>query len=111
MLTKNNLTLLNTSILTNFGYYNYKELSLQEVKDLIELYEGFDSAIGHQSTCDVLLSLLELNVPMNRQQYSQQVGQAAIIFKLNGRPEEGVILTAEQIEEIGYTFGLLTRLS
>jgi Domain of unknown function (DUF1874) len=111
MITKNVLTLLNTSILTNFGSYDYTPVSLKDVKNLIEEWEGFESAVGHQSTCDVLTSLLGYNVPMNRQQYSQAVGQTAIVFKLKSRPEEGQILTVKEIEEIGYDFGLLIRKS
>lgn len=111
MITVNSLALLNTSILTNFGSYSYSPLFLQEVKDKIEEYEGFKSYVGHQSTCDVLQSLLGLSVQMNREQYLQQVGQSALVFKLKGRPEEGKLLTVEEIEEIGYEFGVLTRLS
>lgn len=103
------VTILNTSILTNFGSFNYEPLTLEESKVLVS--EGFESAVGHQSTCDVLSSLLEKEVKMNRVQYSQKVGDVALVFKLKGRAEEGKILTAAEIEAIGYEFGKLTRLS
>lgn len=102
-------TILNTSILTDFGSYDYKEISLQEARKMIR--KGFSSAVGHQSTCDVLNPLLRANVPMNRIFYKQEVGDVALVFKLNGRPPEGKILTVEEIEEIGYSFGRLVRLS
>ena len=102
-------TILNTSILTNFGTYNYEPLTLEEAKYLIS--EGFESAVGHQSTCDILSSLLGEEVKMNRVQYSQKVGDIALVFKLKGRPEEGKILTVAEIVSIGYEFGKLTRLS
>jgi len=101
------ITLLNTSILTHYGSYNYEPLTLEQARELVQ--EGFNSAVGHQSTCDVLETLLGVEVPMNRVQYSQGVGDVALVFKLNGRPEEGKILSAQEIEQIGYAFGKLTR--
>ncbi len=52
--------------------------------------------------------LLGVPVPVNRIQYEQTTGDLAVVFKLRGRPPEGKILTAEEIEAIGYDFGLLT---
>ena len=46
---------------------------------------------------------------MNRIMFEQQEGQKALVFKLLGRPEEGKILTTEEIEQIGYKFQLLIR--
>lgn len=103
------VTILNTSILTNFGSFNYESLTLEESKTLVS--EGFESAVGHQSACDILSSLLGKEVKMNRVQYSQKVGDVALVFKLKGRAEEGKILTVAEIEAIGYEFGKLTRLS
>lgn len=100
-------TILNTSILTTFGSFSYQPLSLDEAKACVA--DGFESAIGHQSTADVVSTLLGVAVPMNRQQYSQCVGDNALVFKLKGRPPEGVILSTAEIEAIGYEWGLLTR--
>lgn len=102
------VTILNTSILTSFGSYNYEPLTLEESKFLIS--EGFESAVGHQSTCDVLSKLLCKEVKLNRIQYSQKVEDTALVFKLKGRPEEGKILTIAEIEAIGYEFGKLIRI-
>ncbi|MEU7855285.1 DUF1874 domain-containing protein [Nonomuraea sp. NPDC049141] len=41
----------------------------------------------------------------------QQPGQRARVCKLNGRPPEGQVLSLEDLEEIGYSFKLLERLS
>lgn len=65
------------------------------------------SAIGHQSTADILTELLDMPIPMNRILFQQEPGQKAICFKLKGRPEEGKILSREEIEQIGYEFKLL----
>ena len=100
-------TILNSPILTGYGSYDYEPINIDEAKSLIK--DGFNSAVGHQSTCDVLSTLLEVNVPLNRVQYTQQDGETALIFKLKSRPEEGRILTASEIEAVGYEFGLLRR--
>ena len=107
------ITVLNTSILTNFGKYQYSEISLDRAREIAQQANDFNqlvSAVGHQSACDILTKLLGVTIPMNRIEYKQEVGTAALIFKLKGRPEEGKILTVEEIEEIGYNFGLLIRL-
>jgi hypothetical protein len=102
------VTLLNTSILTSFGDYQYKEITLEHAMEFVNA--GFyQSAIGHASTAQIMTELLGVPVEMNRMLYSQQVGEAAIVFKLNGRAPEGVILSREEIEKIGYSWGLLTR--
>ena len=54
--------------------------------------------------------LLEIEVKANRIEYLQNVDEVALIFKLRSRPPEGKILTREEIEEIGYDFGILRRL-
>lgn len=104
------LALLNTSILTATGSYILADIKLEEAKELINHNtDNLDSAIGHQSTAEIMTTLLGVDVPVNRQLFSQEVGQQALVFKLNGRPQEGKILTATEIEEMGYKFQLLTR--
>ena len=104
------LAVLNTSILTTEGTFTLKDITLEEAKNLVTENEIL-SAVGHQSTADILTTLLETEIPMNRIQFAQETGQKALVFKLNGRPEEGKILTAEEIEAIGYKFQLLTKIS
>ena len=102
------VTLLNTSIITVDGSYELKSITLEEAKSIVKDAE-LDSAIGHQSTADVMTTLLGVNVNMNRQMFAQEVGQLALVFKLNGRPEEGKILSLEEIKKIGYSWKLLIR--
>ncbi len=104
------ITILNTSILTNYGCYGYDSATLQEVRDLISGSE-WQSAVGHASTAEILTELLGVEVPVNRMVYSQAVCEKAIVFKLKGRPQEGKILSRDEIEEIGYEFGILERVS
>lgn len=104
------LALLNTSILTTTGTFRLDDITLEEAKNLVHNNEIL-SAVGHKSTADILTTLLKKEIPANRIEYTQNVNEKALVFKLNGRPEEGKILTADEIEQIGYKFQLLTKLS
>ena len=103
------ITLLNTSILTDYGTFEFVAISLAEARKLVRENE-IQSAIGHQSTAEILTELLGIKVKTNRFEYSQKTGESALVFKLRTRPPEGKILTGEEIEEIGYDFGILRRL-
>ena len=102
------ITILNTSILTQYGDYSYSPISLVEAKKMVKI-SGFQSAIGHESTAKIISTLLEIECPVNRILYSQKVGTSALVFKLNGRPEEGKILTIKEIKKIGYSWGKMER--
>lgn len=103
-----NIVLLNTSILTTHGASVYCPLTLQQAQWLVNQPSAtVTSAIGHDATAQILSELLERDVPVNRVQYKQQIGDVAIVFKLNGRPPEGKILTVEECHAIGFTFGAL----
>lgn len=102
------LGILNTSILTTAGNYELKNISLEEARNLA-LENELDSAVGHVSAAEIMTTLLGVEIQVNRKFFVQQPGQQALVFKLNGRPEEGKILTTAEIEEIGYKFQLLTR--
>lgn len=104
------LAILNTSILTAAGSYTLQDITVEEARELVE-DNNLDSAVGHASTAQVMTTLLGVEIPTNRQLFVQQPGQQALVFKLNGRPAEGKILTAEEIEAIGYKFQLLTRIA
>lgn len=104
------ITILNTSILTTTGTFRLDDITLDEAKNLVHNNKIL-SAVGHKSTADILTTLLEKEIPANRIEYAQNVNEKALVFKLNGRPEEDKILTADEIQEIGYKFQLLTKLS
>ena len=104
------LAILNTSILTTEGTFTLKDLTLEEAKNLVK-ENNILSAVGHQSTSSILTTLLETEILVNRIQFAQETGQKALVFKLNWRPEAGKILTVEDIEEIGYKFQLLIKIS
>ena len=100
--------ILNCAICTDVGEYSFKKSSLEEVKALLK-ENDFVSAIGHKSTAEVLTELIGTDIPMNRIQFKQKLGQTAIVFKLSGRIPEGKILSREEIDEIGYEFYLLVK--
>lgn len=102
------ITLLNTSILTTYGTYYYKQITLETARELVK-YNKFQSAIGHQSTANMMTILLGVKVLVNRVFYQQKIGEMALVFKLNGRPEEGKVLTREDLEDIGFEWGLLVK--
>ncbi|TFI51027.1 DUF1874 domain-containing protein [Mastigocladus laminosus UU774] len=103
------VTLLITSILTNDGTYKLHTIDLATAR-LLCAGNTVESAIGIAQTCDLLTELLGFDVPVNRQQYSQQPGEIALVFRLNARIPEGKVLTREELDEIGYSFKVLERL-
>ncbi len=103
------ITLLNTSVLTTFGIFEFQPLTLEKARSLILVNEVF-SAIGHPETAEILSDLLGIPVAANRIEYVQEVGETALIFKLKSRIPEGKVLNRMEIEEIGYEFGILRRL-
>jgi len=103
------ITLLNTSVLTSYGCYDFRPISLTEAKELVA-GSKIVSAIGHLATAEILSELLETEIPVNRTEFLQETGDEAIVFKLRARVSEGRVLNRQEIEEIGYDFGILRRL-
>ena len=103
------VAILNTSIVTSDGVYVRKTINLDEAKALVA--GEFISYVGHPSTCEIMSSLLGVEVPMNRSQFTQGAGQTALVFKLNGRPEPGAELSREDLERIGFSFMRLIRVA
>ena len=104
------LAILNTSIVTVDGDYRLTSITLDDARALVR--EGpIDSAVGHESTAALLTTLLGVDIPTNRQLFAQQIGQRALVCKLNGRPPEGKVLSREDLESIGYSFKILERVS
>ncbi len=102
------VVLLNTSIVTTYGNFDYKPTSLEIVKELVRSNTmPVVSAIGHASTAQIISTLLGVDISVNRIEYKQHPRDCVLVFKLNGRPEEGRILNVEEIEKIGYTWGRL----
>lgn len=101
-----NFYLLNSPILSNWGHFEFEgPIDLAQARAAMP--DQFVSAIGHQTTADLLSQLLHINVPMNRAQIVMQSGDVALVFRLKKRPPEGAVLDQQQLDAIGYEFGLL----
>jgi len=77
-------------------------ISVDEAKQL--LASGFVSAVGHQSTAEIMSQVLGIPVPYCRAQVYLEPGDQAICFILKARPPEGRVLSTKELESIGYYF-------
>jgi hypothetical protein len=75
-----------------------RPIDLQRVKSLLEL--GFESAVGHQSTAEILSTLLGIEVPTNRTAIKLQSGDTLIVFQLGVRLQEGQVLDKEEVLDL-----------
>lgn len=103
------IALFNGTVATTNGLYSIKDIDVDTAKMYVK-QNGFISAIGHEATAKIMSRLLEQDIPMNRIQFHQEVGQKAIAFKLNKRPDEGIVLNKEEVESIGYSLKIMERL-
>ena len=103
------IAIFNGTVVTSNGLYRISDIDVDASKELIQRH-GSISAIGHEATAKIMSEILEVDIPMNRIQFVQEVGQYAIVFKLNIRPAEGVILTSEELKDIGFALKLMERL-
>jgi hypothetical protein len=99
------LYVLNSPILTSFGFYSYKPLSLAEAIELLK--QGFVSAVGHEATASFLSQLTGITISVNRIQVKMQPGDKAVVFQVLTRLPEGKVLSTEELKEIPYRLGLL----
>jgi hypothetical protein len=103
--------LLNSSVIPagSDGTWQVKTISndraIQQIKD------GFTSAVGHDSTAELMASLLGVNVPVNRISVKPQPGDILLCFRLKNRAPEGVILSRQQLEELGYEWVIMLYLN
>jgi hypothetical protein len=106
----NFLFLANSTFIPCDGTWVMRTISLDEAKQLA--HYPFTSAIGHSSTAEIISTLLDVEVSMNRITLSNlESGTQLLCFKLKQRAPEGTILTKEEIEAIGYEWKLLTLVS
>jgi len=102
------LYLLNAPIMPNEGVYIYNTLSKEKFIESFnrnkEYYEVV-SAIGHQSTADLLTKILGYKVEMNRINIEMKDGDMALVVRIKTRLPEGQILTDEDLEKVEVEFG------
>jgi len=77
-------------------------ISVDEAKQL--LAKGFISAVGHQSTAEIMSAVLGIPVLYNRAQVFLEPGDEAVCFILRARPPEGRVLSKEELQQLGFYF-------
>jgi len=75
-------------------------ISLDYVKKLLKCNTNFVSAVGHQSTAQLLSQILGVSIKMNRISIQLENGDLAIIVVLGFRPPEGKIYSKDELEQI-----------
>jgi len=93
------------SMLTSDVLLRVKELSINEVRDLLK--ESFMSAVGHESTAQLLSQLLDISVPVNRVSISLRPSDKLVVFQLLTRLPEGKVLTLDELKQLKYKFYLV----
>jgi len=81
------------------------KISIDRASELLK--SEFCSAIGHQSTAELLSQLLNIEVDMKRLQVGFKPGDLAIAFKTRYRAEEGKIYSFNELEEIEFDLFLM----
>ena len=75
-----------------------EEISVSEVKKLLS--QGFESAIGHESTAKLLSQLLGVEVHAKRTMVTLEPSTILIVFQLLERLPEGKILSLEEVKQL-----------
>ena len=103
------VAVLNSSIVTADGLYDLETVSLEEARQMVK--GKITSFVGHQPTNDVLTRLLGVEIPYNRGLFTHQVGQVALVCRLEGgRIPNGVQLSESELAKLGFSFKRLIRL-
>lgn len=109
------LTFLNAPVVTASGVFNYEQISPVIARKIITEFKTsgreINSAVGHEATAEVMTRLLKFPVDFNRTEFAQTPEDVALVFRLNKRQPEGKVLCCQELEDIGYELGLLTRLA
>ncbi len=104
------LYILNSPVMTSYGLWQYEPISVLEAKKIIDYHDGeFTSAIGHESTAKLLSELLEEDIQVNRIKAELKVGDHAIVFILKTRAPELKIYTKEELMNMDWELGLITK--
>lgn len=106
------IILMNSPVATVEGIYELIEVSADEVIEVIQSGSPeICSFIGHPGTAAVMETLLGIHIPVNRGMYKHEVGDIVFVFRLLQRMPEGAVLSAAEIEAIGYEFMRFNRIA
>lgn len=109
------LTFLNAPVVTAPGVFNYETISSQTARRLIKEFQEqgreIASAVGHEATAELMTRLLGFPVKFNRTEFNQTTDDVALVLRLHKRAPEGKVLCCDELEDIGYELGLLSRIA
>ena len=92
-------------MLTGDGAIGVVEITDQRAKSILS--DGFQSAIGHQSTADFIKAMIGIDVPVNRVSLSLEDEDMMVVLQLQGRLQEGKVLSEEEMKQIPYKWYLV----
>ena len=100
--------LMNASVIPagSDGIWEAVSIETESVRMSLQRFEWV-SAVGHESSAQVMSKALRVEIPCNRIQVSPEPGDRLLCFKLNGRAPEGVVLNESQLLEIGFSWTLM----
>jgi hypothetical protein len=102
--------IMNTSIVPNNGTFTLATIDEDEAKKWVANGD-WTSAVGHPGTAEVMSSLLGTEISPNRIQVTFEVGDEALVFKLDCRLPEGKVLNAEELKGLPFSWKLLRRIA
>jgi len=85
----------------NTATVTFRRVTVEEAKKLLET-EAFISAVGHESTANLLSRLLDRPIAMNRITVAMSVGDQALHFVLKTRLPEGRVLSEEELRNFEF---------
>lgn len=77
-----------------------RKITIQEAKETLQL--GFESAVGHEGTAQLLSKLLNMNIPFKRTTVFFKRGDRGVHFFLKTRLPEGTVLTEQQLKSLDF---------
>ena len=101
-LIKKMIYLMSTTIITTPGMWEVVEISQESARKYLE--NEFISAVGHESTAELISTLLKKEINCNRITVQAKPGDTCVCFKLNSRPPEGKILSKEDLENLEFSW-------
>ena len=82
-------------------FVRFKKITVEEAKGILKS-ETFTSAVGHAATAEILSTILETPIPVNRTQVFLEPGDKALHFVLPVRLMEGQVLTKDELMKLPF---------